>query len=103
MRSFTRVLLVSLIGLSGLNNSWAANPPVPTTAVVVEGRTEKVEYDVDGATEYFGFAMPGTATSAAKWKIFRIVTTNNDWELTYADGNSNYDNVFDNRASLTYQ
>lgn len=49
---------------------------------------------------YIGDATPGTATSAATWRIKRM--TNADTTIIWADGNSNFDNVWDNRASLTY-
>ena len=67
---------------------------------------EKVAYDDDKTAndvEYFGFALPGTATSASTWKIFRITYTGNDFVLQFADGNQNYDNEFDERDSLTYK
>lgn len=53
-------------------------------------------------TTYIGFAVPGTATSAASWQIQRVVEASSITTVTYADGNANYDNVWDNRASLSY-
>lgn len=53
---------------------------------------------------YEGWAEPGTATSAASW-IIKKNTYNSDGSFSYvqwADGNINNDNVWDNRASLTY-
>lgn len=53
---------------------------------------------------YVGYATIGTATSAAFWQIQRIdesgtpVTTVIKW----ADGNANFDNIWNNRTSLTY-
>lgn len=60
--------------------------------------------DVASSTvAYKGDASPGTATSSASWRISRI-TTNSSGSITieYADGNTNADNVWDNRASLSY-
>lgn len=51
---------------------------------------------------YIGNALTGTATTAATWLIKKIVVTGNVTSITYADGNSNYDNVWDDRGSLTY-
>ena len=52
---------------------------------------------------YVGKATIATATSAASWQIFKMdETTANTLIITWADGNSNYDNVWNNRASLSY-
>lgn len=53
-------------------------------------------------TEYFGWAEPGVATSAASWKIKRIINTSGALSTTWADGDDVSNNVWDNRASLTY-
>ena len=51
---------------------------------------------------YMGVAAIGSATSAAVWQIHRINTTGGNVSVDYADGNENFDNIWDNRASLTY-
>ncbi len=50
---------------------------------------------------YICKAPVGTISSAAGWKISRMDTTAGT-VIKWADGNSNYDNIADNRASLTY-
>lgn len=45
-------------------------------------------------------AMPGSLSSAAKWRISKKVTSTG--VTTWADGDGNFDNVADNRAALTY-
>jgi hypothetical protein len=67
----------------------------------------RVDEEDDGDTLYIGDALPGTATSSATWSIKKIVFTedvggNTDAVITWADGNSNRDNIWDNRLSLTY-
>lgn len=52
--------------------------------------------------EYSGIAEPGSATSAASWRIMRFNMLNNPVVVQWADGNSDEDNVWDNRASLSY-
>lgn len=62
---------------------------------------DNVIIDESGGTyTYFGFASPASATSAARWKIKRLTQATNVFQL--ADGNDQYDNVWDNRASLSY-
>lgn len=58
--------------------------------------------DVGGTVLYIGEASPGTATSAASWRIKRITFTGDDASTVWADGDENFDNIWDNRASLTY-
>ena len=52
-------------------------------------------------TVYFGYAPCGTATSAAKWRIKKTVTAANVATVTWANAGID-DQVWDNRASLTY-
>ena len=53
-----------------------------------------------GTYVYIGFAQAGTLTSVASWFVCRIDASGNQ---LHADGNTNFDNVFDNYASLTYK
>lgn len=57
---------------------------------------------VDPTTAYLGHALPGTATSAASWRIIRYTFSGDDIGGAYADGNASFDNVWDDRASLSY-
>ena len=51
---------------------------------------------------YVGDAEVGSAESAAVWKIAQVTFTGNSATRTYADGNSNFDNIWNDRASYTY-
>lgn len=57
-----------------------------------------VRYDSAG---YIGYAAPGSLTSAAKWQICKL-DSSSGVALTYANGSGNYNQVWDNRASLSY-
>ncbi len=63
-------------------------------------------YDQDAATPtfaYLGKAQVASATSAAVWQIQKLVFgVDGDVTITWADGNAAFDNVWDNRASLSY-
>jgi hypothetical protein len=55
----------------------------------------------DANVQYIGKADIGSATSEAVWQIKKVNSTTGS-VITFADGNNNYDNVFDNRESLSY-
>lgn len=57
--------------------------------------------DESGAITYVGLASPGAATSAAVWQIKRVDETAGV-TILWADGNTLFDNVWNNRASLSY-
>lgn len=56
----------------------------------------------DANTLYIGEAPIGTTTSEARWAIRRMSTSGTISTIKWADGNEDYDNVWDNRASLSY-
>lgn len=61
-----------------------------------------IQIDPASATvTYIGKALPGTLTSAATWQIKKIDSTSGT-SITWASGNSNFDKIYDNRASLSY-
>jgi hypothetical protein len=62
------------------------------------------EYDeVSDLLAYAGKALPGTATSAASWQVKELTfTAGGDISVRLADGNANFDNIWDNRGSLSY-
>lgn len=63
-----------------------------------------MQVDDTTGTIYQGWAEPGTATSAASWRIRKIVTSGSpdDTAITFADGDRSFNNIWDNRASLSY-
>lgn len=56
--------------------------------------------DIGATYSYLGVALPGTATSSANWRIIR--ETNATGDTAFADGDSNFDNIWNNRNSLSY-
>ncbi len=55
----------------------------------------------DSDVTYVGKAEIGTATSADEWQIFKIDESSGT-VITWADGDEKFDNVWDDRESLTY-
>ena len=73
-------------------------------AVVPVSGDLAVRYVVDSVvstTFYIGKAFTGTATSAAAWQIKKM-DQSAGVVITWADSNSDFDKVWDNRESLTY-
>jgi len=61
---------------------------------------EIIDSTTNSLYTYYCEAVPGTASSAASWRISRM--TNATGVIQWADGDAGFDNVADNRASLTY-
>ena len=58
--------------------------------------------DVGGGVSYIGEAQPGATTASAVWRMKRMTETSGDITIEWADGDSAFDNVWDNRLSLSY-
>lgn len=56
---------------------------------------------VSGSVTYIGVAPPGTAQSTAGWQCKKVDETTGT-VITWADGNTNFDNVATDLTSLTY-
>jgi hypothetical protein len=71
--------------------------------VTINAEPEALRIDDNGAgLVYTGYADLGTADTDPLWRIKRIQTTGDNTVITYADGDRNFDNVWDDRDSLTY-
>jgi len=66
-------------------------------------KTQALDYDVAGNVVYQGSAIAGSSKGAAVWRITKLIYINgNLTDVQYADGNINYDNIWDDRATLIY-
>lgn len=76
---------------------------LPAVLTVDANNVEKLRVDVPVAgTTYEGYALPGTLNGTPAWRIKRIVVAGALTTTTYASGNSNFDKVWDDRATYTY-
>ena len=57
---------------------------------------------VDDSTSYIGMAQPGTDESKPQWQIRQVTDTGDSTTILFANGNDNFLNVWDDRASLSY-
>lgn len=56
---------------------------------------------IAGSVTYLAEAAPGTTQAASAWRVQKIDTTTGT-VITWADGNSNFDNVATDLTALTY-
>ncbi len=56
-----------------------------------------------GLPEYVGLAIPGSAGSGSVWQIRKYTYSGNYLvKVEFADGNNQFDNIWNNRTSLSY-
>ena len=59
--------------------------------------------ETDGTVIFEGFPDEGSpATSVAKWAIRKQAKVGTVWTTTWCDGDQKKDNIWDDRATLTY-
>ncbi|MEN6532163.1 MAG: hypothetical protein ABFD89_00775 [Bryobacteraceae bacterium] len=66
--------------------------------------TKRIAYDANGNIEYMGWAKPGASTDDAVWSVVKHTydASNRLTATEFADGDDSLDNVWDDRATLTY-
>lgn len=88
-----------------LNNQTLASVILSALEDSIETRSMAMKIAVDEASAtvtYVGEASTGAALSAALWRIKRITVSGTVTIIEWANGNGNFTNVWNNRASLTY-
>lgn len=65
--------------------------------------TQSIAYDASGNTEYIGYALPGTSKASPKWLIKKLTYdgSNRVTEVQFANGVIAFDQIWDNRASVS--
>ncbi len=58
--------------------------------------------DASTTVTYVGQAPLGASESSPVWRIKKLETIGSVFKITWADGNQVFDNIWDNRALLTY-
>lgn len=62
-----------------------------------------IRIDEAGDFTFVGRAQPGASESDTVWQISRLdKSVAGDLKVLWADGNQNFDNVWANRATLSY-
>lgn len=58
--------------------------------------------EVSATLTYIGEAPTGASPSSPVWRISRIQTLGAETIIQFANGNTNWNSIWDDRASLTY-
>jgi hypothetical protein len=66
------------------------------------GICKKLIDEASASVTYTGWALNGTATSAAGWRIQKIDTSTNPITIGLSGSNTALDDIWDNRAGLSY-
>lgn len=66
--------------------------------------TTLIAYDASDNPEYIGKARTGSATSSGAWQIMKITydVDGNPTEIEYASGETEFNKIWDDRASYSY-
>lgn len=84
-----------------VTGSWSLQGSPGSLALTT--RSDTIDPSVFPEVTYRGDALPGVLTSAASWRVSRLTTqSDGDIAIVFADGNDNFDNIWDNRLSLSY-
>lgn len=78
--------------------------PVPVSGTISANPTDYALQLDDTSTPnvtYVGYAAIGSSTASAVWRIKKIDETSG-LVITWADSDNNFNNIWDNRTSLTY-
>lgn len=67
------------------------------------GRPTLVVLDkISDTLSYVGKAAPNSDTADPVWQVRKIETVGSVLSVLYAEGNDRFDNIWDDRASLSY-
>ena len=77
---------------------------MPVTVIPVETNTHTTKLDYVGSDlTYVGNAVAGSSSASAVWRIKKLFYDSGKLvNVYYADGDTEFNNVWDNRASLSY-
>ena len=69
---------------------------------LIQSQLKTLIDEASATVTYVGVAAPNALTSVAVWRIQKIVVSGTVTSILWADGNNKFDNIWDDRASLTY-
>lgn len=99
------------VALSSAANTarTTATPVIPVQLVGADGGVNETKelgqaqkVTVVGDLTYVAVAPPGTEQATAGWRAYLVTVSGGTTTVTWADGNSNYDNVATDLTALSY-
>jgi YD repeat-containing protein len=84
--------------------SGGSTERLATEKTVAGTFARRMDYDVSDNLIFIGRADIASVTSAAVWQIQKLSydVSGNPLSIIWADGNEEFDNIWDNRNSLSY-
>lgn len=79
-----------------------SQPPKKQDVMLIPNIITVLTDDVGTGVTYIGEAEPGTSTASAKWRIQKLDESSADFNRKWA-GRGKFDQVWDNRLTLTYE
>lgn len=73
-----------------------------TGCVVETGSLITLVDEASATVTYVGYASPGTLEASSTWKIQKITISGSITTVLFAEGDDNFDKVWNDRASYTY-
>jgi hypothetical protein len=71
--------------------------------VVLKKHIQELSYNAEGNVEYLGIALPNVATSSSGWQIRKMIYSGSDVvAILFAEGNSDFDKKWTERANYSY-
>lgn len=107
-----QVLKTKVHGVTTTNVSGKDSLDVNVTDISINATNDSIETrslamktaldEASTTVTYVGEAATGTAANAALWRIKRLTQSGTVLMIEWADGNGNFDNIWDSRATLSY-
>jgi hypothetical protein len=82
--------------ISTLDEGTGADKVISADTLMAQKVTEA------GDITYIALAPTGTAQSAAAWRAYKVTVSGADTTITWADGDTNFDNVATDLTALSY-
>lgn len=88
---------VNVLSTTGLTDTQLRASPIPISEASYASRVEDL-----GTYMYLAKAVVGAANASSVWQVKRITFTGDLTTTQWANGNANYTNTWDARASYSY-
>jgi hypothetical protein len=88
---------VTVTSTVGLTDAQLRASPIPVTSSSYAARVDDLT-----SVMYIGKATSGSSDASSVWQIKRIVFSGTTTDTTWANGSTTFNNIWNNRAALSY-